>query len=85
MITKVMLLAAPGLKATEEDEQGHPGRRPRDKQYLFIFMCLIQWLMLVGYPAQRFTFTRFFWLGIVCNPAFFHSLPAVSEQMFHVS
>lgn len=61
MIMKIMLLAAPGLKSSEEAVQCDPGCGLRKKQYLFIFMCLIQWLMLVGYTrSQRFTFTRFF-------------------------
>lgn len=56
----IMLLAAPGLKSSDEEAvQFNHGCGLQKKQYLFIFMCLIQWLMLVGYTCSTITFTRF--------------------------
>ncbi|KAF7275913.1 hypothetical protein GWI33_011149 [Rhynchophorus ferrugineus] len=49
-----VLLAAAGIKTRlEEDPQSSQPRIPTSKkQYLFLFMCLIQWLMLVGYTRS---------------------------------
>lgn len=56
----IMLIAAPGLKTSDEEAvQFDHGCGLQKKQYLFIFMCLIQWLMLVGYTCSTITFTRF--------------------------
>lgn len=60
----IMLIAAPGLKSSDEEAvQFDHGCGLQKKQYLFIFMCLIQWLMLVGYTCSTITFTRFFLVG----------------------
>ena len=51
-----MLITAPGFNTAntiEEDQHPNKDSDNRKKQYIFIFMCFIQWLiMLVGYSRS---------------------------------
>lgn len=59
-----MLLPAPGLVSAEEDPSPAPDLGLQRIQYIFIFMCFKQWLMLVGYTRSTILPSLDFWLGL---------------------
>ena len=59
-----VLLPAPGFIPTEEEPRLDKELGLQRIQYIFIFMCFKQWLMLVGYTRSTILPSLDFWLGL---------------------